>query len=120
MGSWADYSAMDTLMVSLPKPQEWLRIKKRTASTAATRPIIMVNDIDGAIKSVNHEILIDLMRHYKCPTYFISIIRDFTGDQSISRFFDGEAEPPARYQSGLPQESPLSQVLCIHYASALS
>lgn len=80
----------------------------------------MANDIDGAFNCVNHDQLVDRMHDDKFPTDLIGIIRDFTSTRLISISFDRETERPAPYQSGLPQGSPLSQVLFIIYASALT
>lgn len=59
------------------------------------------------------------MDHYQMPTRLASCVRDFLTDRQILMTFDGQEESRVLFKSGLPQGSPLSPVLHIHYASGL-
>lgn len=124
MGSRAQLSAIDTLMMTLMPAPTWLstkgKVNKRSKGPDRTRPTSVANNIDGAFNCVIHSWLINIMFHYKLPADLVGTIGSFTQARTISMNFEGKREPPAPFTSGLPQSSPLSPGLFILYASALS
>lgn len=93
---------------------------KESKGVDATGPTLLANDKDGAFNCVHHQRLSEIMIDYQIPKYLVQIIDSFNMDRTISMSIDGEAEPETRFQSGLPQGTPLSPVVFILYASAMS
>lgn len=124
MGSRENIPAMDTLMATLTPAQEWLnwppKINKRSKGPDPPRPTIMTNDIAGAFNCVITKTLRRIMENFKMPRYLIKAVSSFTTGRSVAIFLEGKLEQLSPISAGLPQLSPLSPVLCILYASALS
>lgn len=106
-------------MTNLTTTQEWLP-EKSTNKRPANRPSLLANDIDGAFNCVKHEVLTNILTHFRFPEKLSKIIDSFNTDRTIKMAFDGQEETPVPFLSGLPQGSPLSPVLFVIYAAALS
>lgn len=123
-GSRANLTTIDTLMTTLNSAQGWLVQKskpnKLSTGPGPDRSSVMGNDIDGSFNCVRHSRLTDIMDHYQLPNNVTRTIASFTADRMISMSFDDQTEPAAAFNCRLLQRSPLSPVLFILYASALT
>lgn len=82
--------------------------------------MMMDYDTDDAFNCVNHEQLITILKHFKFQDHLIGTIKDFNTDRSVHLAFDGKEEDSASFNLGVPQRSPISPVLFVIYAAALS
>lgn len=88
--------------------------------TPAIRPSRLANDIDRAFGCVADARLNDILTHYRFPEHIVWTKADFNLGRTIFLAFDGKQETPIPFQAGLSQGSPLSPILFVIYAAALT
>lgn len=106
-------------MLDLTEAPGWLRTKTGYKSLVI-RPAMAADDIDGAFNCACHNVLNRILTDYRFPKCLVECIQDFNSGWKIQMAFDGEAELPAPFESGLPQGSPLSPILFVFYAGTLN
>ena len=77
-------------------------------------------DITGFFNFVNHEGLIDKMRHYGFNAKTTSLIQSFLQERTTSFTYDNFTSERIHIRNGIPQGSPLSPILSIIYSSELT
>lgn len=80
----------------------------------------MRNESDRASNSINHESLIDILRHFRFPTQLSALIDRFNSDQTISMAFEGGTKPSVPFLAGVLQGSPLLPIVFVNFAACLS
>lgn len=106
-------------MINMTKAQGWTRGKVGYGKHTP-RPTILGNDRNGAFNCVGHTRLTNILRHFRFPESLVQSIKCFNTDRTVALAVDGEQETAVPFLSGLPQGSPISPVLFVIYAAALS
>ena len=77
-------------------------------------------DITGFYNFVNHNSLIDKMRHYSFNDKTISLIQSFLQNRTTTFSYDNFKSDNVHIRNGIPQGSPLSPILSIIYSAELT
>lgn len=86
----------------------------------AIRLAILTNDINGAFNFVIYQRLIKVITLMKLPRYLTQWVSSSEVSRLTSFPFDGKVETPQLFNTGLPQDSPLSPTLFDIYSSAMT
>ena len=118
-GAIENRSAIDALFAITHPASEALATRVRPGRARPDRPTLLTNDIRGAFNNTDPTRLVRIMQARRMPEYLWRWVSSFTADHTLAFCFDGKAETPQPYESGLPQGSPASPVLFLIYAQAL-
>lgn len=120
MGSRADLSCIDTLMVTLTQASTWLDVPMKNTDRKEIRPSIVTQDVDRDFNCMIHDSVIFIMRHFRFLTKLVTLIANFNSGRSVYMSFNGQEETPSPFLSRVPQRSPISPILYLIYSTTLT
>ncbi|TQS35556.1 hypothetical protein Golomagni_04023 [Golovinomyces magnicellulatus] len=85
---------------------------------AGTASLLLL-DIASAFDSVDHQVLLLVLKRLGFPTLALSLIQSFLSNRTTRLRFDGESTPEINIMTGVPQGSPLSPILFSHLIGTL-
>lgn len=112
--------AIDALFTLTHPASKVLAIPKKAGKLRPDRPTLLVNDIRGTFNNTDPARLTRTMETWFLPGYPSRWTASFTAHRAMSFCLDGQIEEPRPYDSGLPQGSPVSPVLFLIYAQAIT
>jgi hypothetical protein len=76
-------------------------------------------DVSEAFNTVNTTQLLDVLQQRRIPPWLVHWVRAFISDRQFTLLIQGEETETFQLLAGVPQESPLSQILYLFYNAEL-